>query len=106
MQRKIKKRYDDMSKPIGWRLAAMRADQNRMVDQKPKGFWTQVVYEHIVNNPGCTKISAARSVEHLRSVSLGRSIIKRLLQKNWIMYDGKGLYVVDTSEIIDFSVYD
>lgn len=81
-------------------IARERANAHK--DPKPKGFWTTIVYEYIVNNPGCTRNAAARSIEPHRSLSLGYMIIKQLIKKGWIMMsDDNTLSVVGKSTLAD-----
>ncbi len=82
------------------RMDRERADKART--RVPRGFWTKIVYDYIANNPGCSRSDAAKSITPLRSLTLGYSIIKRLISKEWIRIDqGKQLFVVDKSKIIN-----
>lgn len=86
------------------RMDRQRANEART--RRPRGFWTQVVYDYIVVNPGTSKAAASRSIEPHRSSQLGLKIIAHLIEKEWIIWRDRGLYVVGKSGDINKETWD
>jgi len=86
-------------------IARERADAKR--GKRPRGFWTQIVYDYIVANPGCARADASRSIEPLRSRSLGYKIIDRMIKQHWITTDEhQGLHADGSTDTYSNSVFD